>query len=70
MLLASTAGQADESAKSQNSQVLAANTTCEQVISCGTKDGVRKEYPTPCDARDDGATDIQPKTGPTCEAKE
>jgi hypothetical protein len=41
---------------------------CVQVISCGTKDGVRKEYPTPCAARDDGATDIKPKTGPTCAA--
>jgi hypothetical protein len=41
---------------------------CEQVISCGTKNGVRKEYPTPCAARDDGATDIRPKTGPTCAA--
>jgi hypothetical protein len=41
---------------------------CEQVISCGTKDGKVKEYPTPCDARDDGATDIHPKNGKTCEA--
>jgi hypothetical protein len=41
---------------------------CEQVISCGTKNGVRKEYPTPCAARDDGATNITPKTGATCEA--
>ena len=45
-----------------------AQTACEQVISCGTKDGKRKEYPTPCAARDDGATNITPKTGPTCEA--
>jgi hypothetical protein len=42
---------------------------CVQVISCGTKDGERKEYPTPCDAKDDGATDITPKTGATCEQK-
>ena len=41
---------------------------CEQVISCGTKNGKVKEYPTPCDARDDGATDIHPKTGNSCEA--
>jgi hypothetical protein len=41
---------------------------CAQVISCGTKDGEVKEYPTPCDARDDGATDVHPKTGPTCDA--
>jgi hypothetical protein len=40
---------------------------CEQVISCGTKDGKRKQYPTPCAARDDGATNITPKTGPTCD---
>lgn len=40
---------------------------CAQVISCGTKDGKRKEYPTPCDAEKDGATDVKPKTGPTCE---
>jgi hypothetical protein len=41
---------------------------CPQVISCGTKNGVRKEYKTPCDAKDDGATDVSPKVGPTCEA--
>jgi hypothetical protein len=41
---------------------------CEQVITCGTKNGKVKEYPTPCDARDDGATDIHPKTGNSCEA--
>ncbi len=40
---------------------------CIQQITCGTKNGVRKEYPTPCAARDDGATDISPKVGPTCE---
>jgi hypothetical protein len=41
---------------------------CVQVISCGTKNGVRKEYKTPCDAKDDGATDVSPRVGPTCEA--
>jgi hypothetical protein len=40
---------------------------CAQVVSCGTKDGKRKEYPTPCAAQDDGATNITPKNGPTCE---
>jgi hypothetical protein len=40
---------------------------CAQVISCGTKDGKAKEYPTPCAARDDGATNIHPKTGPACD---
>lgn len=39
---------------------------CVQVISCGTKDGKRKEYPTPCAAKDDGATDIKAKSGPSC----
>ena len=39
---------------------------CAQVISCGTKDGKRKEYPTPCAAQDDGATNIAPESGPTC----
>jgi len=39
---------------------------CAQVISCGTKDGKRKEYPTPCAAKDDAATDIAPMTGSTC----
>jgi hypothetical protein len=41
---------------------------CLQVIVCGTKDGQRKEYPNPCAAEDDGATNIAPKTGPSCEA--
>ena len=45
-----------------------AKPVCVQVISCGTKNGKVKEYPTPCDARDDGATDIHPKTGNSCEA--
>jgi hypothetical protein len=40
---------------------------CAQVISCGTKDGDAKEYPTPRAARDDGATDIHPKSGPACD---
>jgi hypothetical protein len=40
---------------------------CAQVISCGTKDGKAKEYPTPCAARDDGATNIHPKSGPACD---
>jgi hypothetical protein len=39
---------------------------CAQVISCGTKNGQRKEYPTPCAAKDDGATHITPKSDPTC----
>jgi hypothetical protein len=40
---------------------------CIQAVSCGTKNGKRKEYPTPCAARDDGATSIKLKSGLTCE---
>jgi hypothetical protein len=43
-------------------------TMCAQVISCGTKNGKVKEYPTPCDARGDGATNFHPKTGTSCDA--
>ena len=43
-------------------------TMCAQVIYCGTKDGKVKEYPTPCDAGDDCATSIHPKTGMSCDA--
>ena len=39
---------------------------CAQVISCGTKNGKRQEYPTPCAAKSDGATYIAPRTGPAC----
>ncbi len=56
----SAAGQADTTSKSDR--------VCPQVITCGTKDGERKEYPTPCAAEDDGATDIAPKTGSSCSA--
>ncbi|NDW02799.1 Kazal-type serine protease inhibitor family protein [Jiella pacifica] len=41
---------------------------CMQVVSCGIKDGAPKEYPTPCAAEDDGATNVQPKTGGSCPA--
>jgi hypothetical protein len=60
-----------ESATAQNGERLAqapSKTICVQVISCGTKDGKVKEYPTPCDARDDGATNVHPKTGSACDA--
>ena len=40
--------------------------SCAQVISCGVKDGVAKEYPNPCAAARDGATKIAPKTGASC----
>ncbi len=60
-----------ESAVAQNGERLAqapSKTICVQVISCGTKDGKAREYPTPCDARDDGATNVHPKTGSACDA--
>jgi len=41
---------------------------CIQAIACGTKDGMVKEYPNPCAAADDGATDISLKTGDSCSA--
>lgn len=41
---------------------------CIQQITCGIKDGQPKQYPTPCDAEEDGATNIQPKTGDSCPA--
>jgi hypothetical protein len=45
-----------------------AQRVCAQVIHCGIKNGQPKEYPTRCAAQDDGATNIEPKTGPTCPA--
>jgi hypothetical protein len=60
--MAASAGTLDRTIRYAQARV------CAQVISCGTKNGVRKEYPTPCAAEDDGATDIRPKTGATCEA--
>jgi hypothetical protein len=44
--------------------------TCAQIVVCGMKDGRPKDYPTPCAAAADGATNIQPKTGPNCPAVE
>lgn len=52
----------------QSSTTDSGSQVCPQVISCGTKDGEPKEYPTPCDAEKDGATDIKPKTGSSCTA--
>jgi hypothetical protein len=58
---------AEQSApQTQFAQATTNEQMCAQVISCGTKNGKRKEYPTPCAAKDDGATDIAPKTGSTC----
>jgi hypothetical protein len=46
--------------------ILTQQKACPQVVHCGIKNGQSKEYPTRCAAEDDGATDIAPKTGPTC----
>jgi hypothetical protein len=64
--LASASGLAGPPAASRLAQANPGR-MCAQVISCGTKDGKRKQYPTPCAAQDDGATNIAPMTGPTCE---
>jgi hypothetical protein len=37
-------------AAGQSSTTSSGSQACPQVISCGTKDGERREYPTPCDA--------------------
>lgn len=44
----------------------AATRVCIQVIACGMKYGKPKQYPNPCAAEDDGATDI--KVGQACPA--
>ncbi len=56
----STGGSSKTGASSSSGKL------CPQVVSCGTKNGVRKEYPTPCDAEDDGATNIEPKSDVGC----
>ena len=45
-----------------------AERVCTQVITCGMKDGKPKQYPTPCAAEDDGATNL--KIGQACPAKQ
>lgn len=45
---------------------LAQQRLCPQVIVCGTKNGVTKEYRTSCAAEDDGATNIKPKPPSGC----
>jgi hypothetical protein len=45
-----------------------ADQSCPQVITCGDKEGKAKEYPTPCDARKDSATNIRPRQGESCPA--
>jgi len=71
LLLLGSVASADSVATTQRlAQATSTQPACTPVISCGTKDGKRKEYPDPCKAREDGATDIRPKTGPTCEASQ
>jgi hypothetical protein len=73
MLLAAGAGQANDLDQSGKSLLVAETKEikfCVQVIACGTKDGRRRQYPTPCAARDDGAKDVSPMEGGSCnEAK-
>ena len=64
-ILAGPAGAEDQPAKPSDHPADSGG-FCVQVISCGTKNGVVREYPTPCAARDDGATNVTPKSGPTC----
>jgi hypothetical protein len=61
--------QANATAVAQTDTKIVAQ-DCPQVISCGTKDGKRKEYSDPCKAKEDGATNIEPKTGPSCDQVE
>jgi hypothetical protein len=70
MLLAAGAGQANDLDQSGKSLLVAETKEikfCVQVIACGTKDGRRRQYPTPCAARDDGAKDVSPMEGGSCE---
>lgn len=39
---------------------------CAQLIHCGTKNGLVKQYATRCAAEDDGATAIVPMAGASC----
>ena len=52
---------------SAKEQIPANDAVCPQVIHCGTKNGQRREYPTKCAAEKEGATNISPKTGNSCE---
>jgi hypothetical protein len=66
MLLTAGAGQAQDPGRLGKSLQVADTKEpkfCIQVIACGTKDGKRRQYPTPCAARDDGAKDVSPMEG-------
>jgi hypothetical protein len=66
MLLTAGVGQAGDFGRPEKSLRVAETKEpkfCIQVIACGTKDGKRRQYPTPCAARDDGAKDVSPLEG-------
>jgi hypothetical protein len=70
MLLAAGAGLANDFDQPEKSLLVAETKEvkfCIQVIACGTKDGRRRQYPTPCAARDDGAKDVAPMEGGSCD---
>ena len=70
MLLTAGAGEANDLDRPGTNPVVAETKEvklCIQVIVCGTKDGMRRQYPTPCAARDDGAEDISPMEGGSCD---
>jgi hypothetical protein len=70
MLLAAGAGQANDLDRPEKSVPVAETKEiglCVQVIACGTKDGRRRQYPTPCAAWDDGAKDVSPMEDGSCD---
>jgi hypothetical protein len=69
LLAAHAAGADDFGAPAKRALVAQAGEgkICIQVIACGTKNGKRRQYPTPCAARDDGAKDVAPMTGASCD---
>jgi hypothetical protein len=70
MLLALGVGPAEHLGRTGKSLLVAETKEvkfCIQVIVCGAKDGKRQQYPTPCAARDDGAKDVSPMEGGSCD---
>ena len=69
LLLATAAAWADDAAPAKTAPPAKKDEIqfCIQVIACGTKDGKRRQYPTPCDARADGAKDVSPMVGASCD---
>jgi hypothetical protein len=65
-MAASRPAMADDTTAPTSDHAAKPERFCVQVISCGTKNGTVREYPTPCAAQDDGAANIAPKSGPTC----